>query len=351
MQRQPNIGPPLKATLHDGTSARAIPVQVSPHGERLVVRGEDDVIGVAIAVLRRGAAVPAGLTLHRTDMPDWRLVLHDVPADGWVHRLPGVGRLTSRAAALYAGVAAALVGVAAIGWFQGPAIIAAAAPLVPHRVTEPIGRGYLVQLGRACEAPAGVAALQRLAVRLTPAKGFAEPVVLTVIDEPVVNALALPGGHVAIFRKLIDEAASPDEVAGVLAHELAHVDRQHPNQALIREMGLSLAARSLGGDIGGVADLTLLLHGTRAAEAEADSDAIVLMRAGHVSPRAIAGFFDRQNKKNNGLLPAALARLGDYGSTHPSDASRAALFRDATVSGTTAAMSDADWQALRSICR
>lgn len=342
------------ATLHDGISARAIPALVSPHGERLVVRSDGDASGVAMGLLRRGALLPSGMTLHRVDRPDWGLVLHHVSAGSWPFHLPRVGRLSAGALALYAGVAATLAGMAATGWFQGGEIVAA---MAPYGVTAPIGRRYVLQMGRACAAPAGVAALQRLAARLAPPQGFAEPLTLTVVDNPGVNAFALPGGHVAITGQLIEAAASPDELAGVLAHELAHVERQHPDQALIRAMGLSLLVRSLGGDVGRIADLALLLHSSRAAEAEADAGAIALLRGAHVATAAMAGFLDRQGRVKGvvagaaaGALPRAAARLGDYASTHPADSTRAARFCSAAGSNASPAMPDGDWQALRSIC-
>ena len=351
MDASPNTTLSLRATLHDGSSARAIPVLATPYGERLVVRSDDDIAGVPMPKLRRGIATPAGLTLHRIDLPDWRLILHDVPPSGWAHDLRRVGRLSPRSQALYIGAAVLLAAVGAAVWTSGNEMVVAVAPLVPYRVTEPIGRSLVADMGRACMAPAGRAALSRMVAELTPTRGFAEPLVVTVVDVPVVNAVAVPGGHVVIFRRLIEEAASPDEVAGVLAHEFGHVDRQHPNQALIREMGVSLLARSLGGNIGGVADLTLLLHGTRAAEAEADGEAIGVLRAARISPAQLAGFFDRQaGKSDEKGITAVLARLGDYADSHPSDASRAARFRGAALANAKPALSPAEWQALRTIC-
>lgn len=341
-----------EATLHDGLSARATRVSVTAAGGSAMIVGPGVITNVAVADLRRGARLGVGLTLHRTDLPDWRLVLDAVGAGDWPLELAPVGQLSARARTLYAGAALTIAASLAGLWVFGDAMLAALAPLVPHRVTEPIGRGVVAQLGKPCTARAGNMALARLTARMKPARGFVEPVQVSVVESGIVNALALPGGHVVLFRGLIDKAGSADELAGVLAHEFAHVELRHPAKALIRQMGVSLLAQGIGGSTGGVVDLALLLQGTRAAEAAADEGAIVALRRAGISPAPMADFFDRQERKAKASgTPAVLDRIGDFAATHPADAARAARFRRSRLAGAGPALSAADWGALRAICK
>ena len=56
------------------------------------------------------------------------------------------------------------------------------------------------------------------------------------------NAAALPGGYIVVFKPAITET-DPDALAGVLAHEIAHVRRRHVTEALIRELGIGALIR------------------------------------------------------------------------------------------------------------
>lgn len=310
------------------------PVLVTPHEDRLVVRTTDAISGVPLQKIRRDASG----ALRRNDQPDWRVVLDEVPPDSWPTRLPAldVSRQGQRGVAI-----ALVVGLALVGgsWLGRDRIIAAAAPLLPHSVTDPIGRAYLAQMGRRCDGGPGNAALTRLTARLLPEAGLPEPVSVTVIDTPEVNAVALPGGHVALYSGLIAQAESPEEVAAALAHEIEHIAYQHPNQSILRDSGPAVIARTLGSDAGQMADLTVLTKGDKAAESEADAGAIILLAAAAISTAGAVEFFERQSKADGG-----------FSDSHPADAERARAYDKGKQWGTSAAMSDSDWQALRAIC-
>lgn len=308
-----------------------------------MIENGDNPSSVALSRVRRGSRIGTALVLHRSDRGDWRLVLDHIDHDAWPHTLPALGN-TARPWRLVLGAVAAVAVVLVVsGWFGRDALIAAAAPLLPHDVTEPIGRAYVAEIGPACAGGPGRGALDRLVVKLRAASGPTEPLTVTVVDVADVNAVALPGGHIAVFRGMLEQAQSPDELAGELAHEISHVERQHPNQILLREMGPTVLARVLGSDAGKLADLTLLVRGSRAAEAEADGGAIATMHRSRVNPEGVAAFFDRQIVASGG---------GDgYSTSHPSDAARAARYHAAAAAGgSEPAMTAADWHALRAIC-
>ena len=132
-----------------------------------------------------------------------------------------------------------------------------------------------------CKNPAGLAALQHLTDRLAATVDTPYRFKVRVAKSKVVNAFATPGGHIVILNGLIEKADSPEEVAGVLAHEMAHVIKRHPAKALIHAYGWSILIRALTGVSGSSGDLAsgFALHlanasYSRSNEAEADETAI-----------------------------------------------------------------------------
>jgi predicted Zn-dependent protease len=156
-------------------------------------------------------------------------------------------------------------------------------------VADPAVQAYVQALGaelvaRAPEVPAGT----RFEFR--------------VIDDPeTVNAMALPGGYIYVYSGLLHGARNAAEVAGVLAHEIAHVAERHVAAQLVTALGAqALVALAQGGEAGelGRRALALLTDGalsahSRTAEREADELAVqYLVRAGW-NPRSYASFLRR----------------------------------------------------------
>lgn len=200
-----------------------------------------------------------------------------------------------------------------------------------------------------CEEEAGRAALAALTQDLATASASPYEFRVFVVDFDMTNAFALPGGAIVIFDGLIDFAETPEEVAGVLAHEMAHVMKRHGTEALLRSYGLQLLIESLtgsagGGVAGGLGETLLGLSYSRDAESEADRSGIELLQTAGLRADGLGRFFERIGE-GPGDMPAAL----DILSTHPSDEDRARL-ADQAGSGGAPAMSEGDWQALQVIC-
>jgi Zn-dependent protease with chaperone function len=222
-----------------------------------------------------------------------------------------------------------------------------AAPWLPNRWTSAFGRTIESGLAldhRRCTAEPGLAHLRALVDRLARAADRQQPVSVAVIDDPVINALTLPGSRIVVMRGLIDQIGDPDELAGVLAHEMGHVMRRDPEVAMLRNLGLSAIASLLG--IGGgsvnAPDLVSLSY-SRSAEAAADEAAIRYLSAAGMSTDGLARFFAR--------LQALEAKTGaaeaGWLATHPPTAKRRQH-----VSGEAGvpALDLADWSALKSVC-
>lgn len=156
-----------------------------------------------------------------------------------------------------------------------------------------------------------------------------------VVENPTLNAFAVPGGYVGIYSGLIVATQSEDELAAVVAHEIAHITQRHiprllaqANRAQLPAMAAIIAAILVSGSSGsGAQALTALgsaayiqnqLNFTRGFEEEADRLGIgFLSRAGY-DPAAMPAFFERlQNwgRLNEGGLPEFLR-------THPFTSSR-----------------------------
>lgn len=132
------------------------------------------------------------------------------------------------------------------------------------------------------------------------------PFTFTVLDSPVVNAFALPGGYVYITRGLMALAGSEAELAGVVGHEIGHVTARHGAQQHGRSIGVGILAGLAGVLLGdrGAADLISLGGGlylrsySREQEFEADSLGLrYLTRAGY-HPEAMASFLAKLRDKS-----------------------------------------------------
>lgn len=146
-----------------------------------------------------------------------------------------------------------------------------------------------------------------------------------ILDTPSINAMAFPGGIVVITRGLYQRLASEDELAAVLAHEIAHVNRRHQWKVIQQQKLVALAGDAMTrGDSGRTAKLVadlgtkLIARGLdKASEFEADRDGVVIAaRAGYDSS-ALITVMERLKALKPGEADTALLF-----STHPSPESR-----------------------------
>lgn len=164
--------------------------------------------------------------------------------------------------------------------------------------------------------------VQEIGSRLTQASPY--PFQWHVADDPTINAFAIPGGHVVVFTGLIEAAESPEEVAGILAHEAEHILQRHSLKGIVHQLGWRVVLALLLGDIGGgqfgqaAAQLQILSFG-RDQESEADLKGLALLKEAKIDPKGMITFFDRLSKKEG----TSIALL----STHPASANRAEAIR------------------------
>ncbi len=114
------------------------------------------------------------------------------------------------------------------------------------------------------------------------------------------NAIALPGGAIILTDQLVALAKSDDEVAGVLAHEIGHVEYRHSLKQIYRVLGVAFMLSVVGGDSGQIVEDIVAqavavdnLSYTREFESEADRHSVSMMIAADRDPVAFVDLLDR----------------------------------------------------------
>ena len=143
---------------------------------------------------------------------------------------------------------------------------------------------------------------------------------LNVVDDPAVNAFALPGGPIVLNSGLILAARSPEEIAGVVGHEIAHITEQHSVEQIISSLGVFAIVQAMFGDISGLAAVIIdggarlvTMSFSREAEREADEVGLKYLAAAKIDPRGMLSFFETLREQEGVAGAPALALL----STHP----------------------------------
>jgi Zn-dependent protease with chaperone function len=202
-----------------------------------------------------------------------------------------------------------------------------------------------------CANAKGRAALEELVAPLEAELSLPSKLRIRVINSKVVNAIALPGDQILVFKGLIDFTQGPNEVAGVLAHEMGHLKLEHPMRLVIRESGTAFLIGLVMGDIFGGSAISfggtalLVTAFGRDAESAADAEAVTLMTKAGLEVAPFGTFFERLNaEKGDGDIPIPFLR------THPPSDERAKLI-EAAPAGGRQALSQAAWQDLKAICK
>lgn len=179
------------------------------------------------------------------------------------------------------------------------------------------------QLGEEITDPAVVEPVQKVLDRLLEASDNQQyKIKLHVVSSPQLNAFAAPGGHVVVLTGLLEKTSSPDELAGVLAHELQHVYHRHGLRGLVHSVKWQIVAALILGDVGTVQHVVLgkapdflsLSYG-RSLEEEADLDGVSLLCKAHLDPNGMVKFFQVMKENEAVSIP-------EFMSSHPNTENR-----------------------------
>lgn len=315
-----------------------------------IIREVPDQSGRDILVLRNHYDSVQRLILPNRD------IIPRLPNHAQVAPLANRGRLIAWAFAAVASVAL-IIGVLV------PRMADQLALFIPPKGERALGETTLGQIRSAlddtglapiaiCNQAAGQKALGLLTDTLTYHVDLPFELSVVVLDHPMVNAFALPGGYVVLFDGLINAAQTPQELAAVMAHEIGHVVSRDPTRHALRSAGSIGVLGLLFGDFAGGAAVLFLTERlinasySQAAEERADIFAHELMRLAKIPPLALADMF-RRLEQDDGGTPGILAHL----SSHPQvrDRIRAAE-QTQQVQPDFPVLDAQSWRALQQIC-
>jgi predicted Zn-dependent protease len=141
-------------------------------------------------------------------------------------------------------------------------------------------------------------------------------------NDDVINAFAAPGGYLYFYTGLIKFLDNEAQLAGVMAHEIAHADRRHSTQILTRQYGFSMLLSIIMGDNPSQLEQILtqlalggtMLKYSRDNEYEADKFAVTYLCDTDYHPHELAAFFEK--------MLGSTQKIPEFLSTHPSDENR-----------------------------
>ena len=349
--------------FYDGVTAQVHEVGVRvTTGELIVFRPADSGL---VARWPIGELVVLGDGNHEAAPPvvrrggEARLVIEDIELRQRLAALvPELAALDHRPAPVAPRVATlgvALVLLIGVFWLTVDYGTEYAAPWLPYGLQVKLGETVFEELVAdkdQCHGTRGLEAINKLANDLAQAAGYEHEITVHIVEGGPVNAFTLPGGILVFYSDLIDQAKDRSQVAGVLAHEIGHVVHHHPIKGIARQYGIDLLMKLVSGGYSDLlntlssgGNILLALRNGRAFEREADTTGVALLEKLGLRADGIAGFFEQMREKE----PKDAASAAGIWSSHPPTQERI----DATKLPTAGkpAFSDADWKALRDVCK
>ncbi|MER2996928.1 M48 family metallopeptidase [Pontibacter populi] len=147
------------------------------------------------------------------------------------------------------------------------------------------------------------------------------PITVTVVKNDMVNAFAVPGGFIVVHDGILDEMERHEELAGLLGHEIGHVQMRHSTKAITRSLSYYMLLSILFGDVSGIAavivDNASTLHSleySRTAESDSDKAGLELLVQNKLNPKGMVWLMERLNSDEPEFLK--------FISTHPNTSDR-----------------------------
>ena len=358
-----------EGSYFDGETPERHPVTVMVTPEGLVVAGTDDAEDWWLYTDIRqtmGAHSDEPAHFERGGTPAEVLVVDDssildairdiAPTHGRRFVTPGWRRRRTR---LALGLGLVALATAIVAFVKGVPLLAAnVAERIPVSWEEQLGKQVVEQLTAAhdvCTDSLVGASLDAMVGQLAEAAASPYEWDVRVVQADAVNAFAAPGGYLVVFSGLLERSERPEQVAGVLAHEMQHVLNRHGTEALLRRVPLRLLlgaftgdAAAWGGALESIANVGMLRYRQR-DEAEADRTGVALLRAARIDPHGLVEFFEILEDEG-----VKVPELLSYLSTHPDTRARIETIEGLIASGASdtprALLPDVNWKVVRSGC-
>jgi predicted Zn-dependent protease len=228
--------------------------------------------------------------------------------EGWYQRLINLGTK------IHVIIAIAFLGTIVLGYiYLLPIIAERAVVLVPEDYDTELGDGFYNQYIEYCEIDS---------IKTKALNSFAQHLDLenkknlkfTVVNSETVNAFALPDGNIIVFTGLLDLMENYDELAGLIGHEVAHVNKRHSMKILCRNAAGYLFVSAILSDVNGIMatisdNINSLqsLSYSRGFEQEADEVGLNIMIKNNIKPEGMINLFKRIQNKHDIDIPAILS--------------------------------------------
>ena len=231
------------------------------------------------------------------------------------------------------------------------------ASIVPYSLERKLGEkveeSFVVDVDK-CVAPKGLFALGRMMDKIEPP----EDLKIMVVKNMEINAFALPGNIVVVYEGLIRNAEKPEEVLGVLAHELGHVEEKHALEGVIRAIGFKMMMMIIIGQGSDIASNMLSNNYSQDDESEADYIAVEKLYNNRINPKGMVTFLenfkDEEEAANEALSESGVELLNNVFSTHPLVKDRIKLMEEQIKNldkiRYRRVISDNDWKNLKNVC-
>jgi len=257
--------------------------------------------------------------------------------------------------------ALASMGVLAVLYLWGiPALAAFVASRVPVSWEERLGRSivtHLVPPAMRCTDKTRTRVIDEIITVLTaslPTSPFTIRVI--VVNDSTINAFAVPGGYIVLYRGLLEKTQTAEELAGVLAHELQHIFKHHVTQALIQHVSTGLLLAAITGDTSratayGLESARLLgiLRYSRQSEEEADAAGMRMLLESGIDPKGMIAFYELLTKSTS-----ETSSILKYLSTHPSTGDRIKNLKSLVEQSqpkSVKLLKGYDWSNIKKICQ
>lgn len=326
------------ARYFNGVSAQPFPVIVYLDAiqQQLLIESEDETpIAVPFTHLKINHREKALLILGTKDatrrtleirnpffITAWFEYNKETGGGMWYHRLLRAGTIAHIALAV-----AVLAFCASLYFFLVPWLAEQAVDLIPRTVDDRLGASYDDGAGMFEEKDSACSVLLNKYLH-TMAPEIDKRYRITVIDDDMVNAFALPDGRLMVYTGILEKMKSQEELAGVLSHEISHVEHRHSMRLMTRSLSGYLLLTLMLNDVNGL--MTIIVDNahnlqnlsySRKFERQADLSGLELLRRHKINPQGMIRLFEMLNKEHDVEVPGWM-------SSHPVTTERINYIRD-----------------------
>ena len=326
----------IKATFFNGKTSKAISAEVLILGSYLVIKEMDTKSEINLELAKLEVTHQEKMVVFSTDDFEIHIAKNDYHLLNYK-----TGFLGKDLAPIKQGLMIALGFCLCLYLFYSP-LMKAAVFLIPDAYFDSIAKKLMEQYRpRHCLNKEQEKILGEVFARL--GKNFSNYKVY-IIKSNTVNAFAMPGNLVVIQDQLLKNSPSAEALAGIISHEIAHIDGEHLKIGLIKHDLIDTLSAFLMNENVATTVIKHITSGlfTQEEERKADFLAASELKNQHISPKGMVLFFQQMQKKEPGVLKF-------LSFTHPSYPERIKVFSE--VYDSYPVLSESSWKTLKSGCK